>query len=276
VDTTDYNDRDPTLFFEKLSEYSFKGIRNRGVHGCGRDSSVPTIDVNEFIHDANHEWVFSAPSNRATGNTTNRGQRYPDAPEWKVRDIVKVLLRRTQSKARPKVFKGNKEAKVCDANGTAESIREWAEAAKLDARQKRAFEAITASFLLTFHEFEQDDYNDATLDADTIKRARDGKATLIYLKGGNGTQLIILLHGPGGSGKSTVINLVLAYCREFCDILGHPFTIRTIVVTALSGVAATLIHGETTHSGMAVNHKKVPSDMIEAWADTRLVIIDEC
>ena len=64
----------------------------------------------------------------------------------------------------------------------------------------------------------------------------------------NSNQLILFLHGPGGSGKSTIIDLVLAYAEEYCKMYeDFAFTSRTIVITALSGVAATLILGETTH-----------------------------
>jgi hypothetical protein len=57
-------------------------------------------------------------------------------------------------------------------------------------------------------------------------------------------------------------------------IFWDPFTIRTIVVTAMSGVAATLIHGETAH--ISINRSRVTPEMIEELSDTRLVIIDEC
>ena len=73
-----------------------------------------------------------------------------------------------------------------------------------------------------------------------------------------------------------MISLVKAYSKEFCELLGHPFTLRTIVVTAMTGVAATLLHGETTHMSMGLNRSSVTADMIEAWSDTRLVIVDEC
>ena len=64
-------------------------------------------------------------------------------------------------------------------------------------------------------------------------------------------QLILFLHGPGGSGKSTVIDLVLAYAEEFCKMYkNNSFTSRTIVITALSGVAATLILGKTTNCSL--------------------------
>jgi PIF1-like helicase len=87
----------------------------------------------------------------------------------------------------------------------------------------------------------------------------------------------MMLHGMGGSGKSTVIALVMAYAQEYCKILRHPFTIRTtIVVTALSGVAATLIHGGTTHVAMGLNKESITLEMIEGWEDTRLVLVDEC
>jgi PIF1-like helicase len=98
----------------------------------------------------------------------------------------------------------------------------------------------------------------------------------LFLKGGKNPQLIMLLHGPGGSGKSRVITLVIAYAQEFCNLLSHPFTIRTIVVTAMSGVAATLIHGKTTHMSMGLNRQSPNDAMIKSWSDTRLVIIDEC
>jgi PIF1-like helicase len=80
----------------------------------------------------------------------------------------------------------------------------------------------------------------------------------------------------GGSGKTTVICLVICYARKFCDHLGHPFTIQTIVTTAFSGVAATLIFGETIHSSMGLMRQHLKQDMIDAWSDARLVIIDEC
>ena len=79
-------------------------------------------------------------------------------------------------------------------------------------------------------------------------------------------QLILFLHGPGGSGKSTVIDLVLAYAKEYCKMYkNNSFTSQTIVITALSGVAATLILGETTHSALYLNNKQITPEQIELW-----------
>jgi hypothetical protein len=97
-----------------------------------------------------------------------------------------------------------------------------------------------------------------------------------FFKGGKTPQLIMLLHGPGGSGRSRVISCIIAYAEEYCRLLGHPFTIRTIVITAMSGVAATLIHGKTTHMSMGLSRKLPTEEMIQSWSDTRLLIVDEC
>ena len=69
-------------------------------------------------------------------------------------------------------------------------------------------------------------------------------------------QLIYLLNGPAGCGKTTVVDLLIEYARAFCDNLhDFKFTSNTIVVTAMSGVAATLLMGETTHSALYLNKK---------------------
>ena len=95
------------------------------------------------------------------------------------------------------------------------------------------------------------------------------------LKGqGDEEQLICLLHGPGGSGKSTVINMVIAYAKSYCESIQHDFTNRTIVVTAMSGVAATLLHGETTHMCIGMN-RTISKEDIRDFSDARLIIIDE-
>ena len=90
-------------------------------------------------------------------------------------------------------------------------------------------------------------------------------------------QLICLLHGPGGSGKTTVIDLVMEYAREYCSFMdNYTFSSRTIVVTAMTGVAATLLMGETVHSAVYLNQKKnIQPEQVEVWEDTRLLIIDE-
>jgi ribose 1,5-bisphosphokinase PhnN len=70
--------------------------------------------------------------------------------------------------------------------------------------------------------------------------------------------LLCFLHGPGGCGKSTVIDLVIEYAREYCGYFSnYEFTKRTIVVTAMTGVAATILLGETTHSALYLNQKKI-------------------
>ena len=90
-------------------------------------------------------------------------------------------------------------------------------------------------------------------------------------------QLIGCLHGPSGCGKSKVIELVMEYAREYCSFLPHvTFTARTIVVTAMTGVAATIIKGETTHGALCLNQQKeLEPEQIELWEDTKLLIIDE-
>ena len=90
-------------------------------------------------------------------------------------------------------------------------------------------------------------------------------------------QLICCLHGPAGSGKSTVIELVLLYEQEYCSYLPNVmFYHSTIVVTTMTGVAATLICGETTHGALFLNQKhEIEPEQIELWVDTHLLIIDE-
>ena len=69
----------------------------------------------------------------------------------------------------------------------------------------------------------------------------------------------------------------MKYAEEFCSYLNNfEFTSRTIHVTAMTGVAATILLGETTHSAVYLNQRRpIEADQIEIWAETRLLIIDE-
>ncbi len=137
-----------------------------------------------------------------------------------MKHINYVLLKKTQ-KSHQNVWKG-KDIEVSDATGTISSIREWSKAGfGTDKKQQRAFESIIASFILTFYDV--DDKEDATREEHV--RFRRSMTALLKLKGRvNDEQLVCLLHGPGGSGKSTVINMVKAYAKSYCDLLGHEFT----------------------------------------------------
>ena len=88
---------------------------------------------------------------------------------------------------------------------------------------------------------------------------------------------VCFLHGPGGSGKSAVLELLLNYAREYCQHVGEIFTENTIVVTACSGVAATLVKGRTVHSAVHLNKEIEGIKRLEKqkWLHTRLLIVDE-
>lgn len=90
-------------------------------------------------------------------------------------------------------------------------------------------------------------------------------------------QLICFLHGPGGSGKSTIISLLQCYSKEYHILLENESYNRSIVITAMTGVAATIIGGETSHSALCLNQIKtrVDHDKVELWTNTKLVVIDE-
>jgi hypothetical protein len=173
-----------------------------------------------------------------------------------------------------------------DANGSIASITAWANCAfynpehgQIDKDQKRAFEVIISSFLLTY--LEEADQNLETFGPTLHRSYRsqhlEWKQKLVMLRGiGNKSQLISFLSGPGGSGKSHVVSTVLKYAKAFTKLLQSPFTKRTIVVTAMTGVAATSIRGETIHSAASLfSEKEVTVEQIKEWSDTRLLILDE-
>lgn len=188
-------------------------------------------------------------------------------------------------------------------NGTAKSIDAWADIAfrdkhgRVDKEQKRAFEVIVSKFVLTyFDEVKQKEKLKDELYAkfgvtndseqpqkkrrvgtrnvdDTVYAAEQLK--LERLSGTREEQLIMFLTGAGGSGKSRVISQVMSYGHGFCKRLGVVFNKRTIVVTALTGVAATMIDGETVDSACHLLKKSIGPTHVNEWKDARLVIVDE-
>ena len=85
--------------------------------------------------------------------------------------------------------------------------------------------------------------------------------------------LICFMHGPGGSGKSAVIDLLISYAREYTHHLEQVFDSNTIVISAMSGVAATLIGGKTIHSAVHLNKSiiNVPRSALEDSKSTRML-----
>ena len=194
-------------------------------------------------------------------------------------DLVTVLLhwRTRRSRTFEEIMKRKEIVQVLDPNESVKSIIDWARKARLDREQRRAFEIIISTFILTF-------YNDAQIGETRVMGNRHAfiveKKRLQILaetcrRGSD--QLICFLHGPGGSGKTTVIDLVMKYASEYCSYLDNfEFSSRTILVTAMTGVAATILMGETTHAAVYLNQKKpIEADQVELWSGTRLLIIDE-
>ena len=176
-------------------------------------------------------------------------------------DIVSVLLTKTnqQQKNIMQIVKHAAAIQLCDANGSAKSIIKWGCKCNSDNHQRHAFKVIMASFVLTyFKDAAKNDEEMTTCDNQSqTKFVRERKLLCQLSKLSNDTErLICCLHGPAGSGKSTVIELVLLYAQVYCSYLPNVIFCRnTIVVTAMTGVAATLICGETMHGALFLNQK---------------------
>jgi flagellar biosynthesis GTPase FlhF len=273
TDTDEVETTDPKTIPQ---EFLLSNIRDRGRFQCGYKLISPmltaraqTSENTQFIqssYDTLQEVTLTEDSNISTAY--RRQSVTKD-------DIVKVLLERTSRRRRQHLNSQTRAptSNTLEANGSAESIFDWSLNANIDDNQRRAFEIFAASFVLTYYygasihnrtRYKQYSEELKRLELIVSKTTRKSK------------QLICLLHGPAGCGKTTIIDLLIEYAREYCNYLSdYAFTTNTIVVTAMSGVAATLLMGETTHSALQLNKKDIDCETVEKWQDTRLVIIDE-
>ena len=150
--------------------------------------------------------------------------------------------------------------------GTLDNIRSYAENSfGGDNDQEFAFILTSSAFVMSLHErcFRKEK-----------KRKRDKIHEEILKLHNRKHQFIAFLSGAGGTGKSKVIHTVKEYCKKLCDNLNVEFNQRTIVVTALTGVAAVSINGETTSKACGLNSKNEVS-FDEEWENTIMIIVDE-
>ena len=268
-------DNDPEFLNETLRNFDFKHMRDKGKNNCGCANDLEMSKLEEDVSD----FVEFHTDNNTSSASNAKTDKYPEGRQTHtIQDIVKLHLRKAVPKTKRNVFEG-KHIDVHDATGSIKSVREWSKAAfNADRKQQRAFEVLISAFLMTFYEEKPEDATDATREAgDTRSKYRRTRKALQRLRGCREEyNLVCLLHGPGGSGKTTVIDMVKAHAKSYCKMLGHPHTDRTIIVTAMSGVAATLLNGETTHSVLGLNRDTVQNEECHNWIDARLLIVDEC
>mmetsp|Transcript_45114 Transcript_45114/g.109778 ORF Transcript_45114/g.109778 Transcript_45114/m.109778 type:complete len:571 (+) Transcript_45114:3498-5210(+) len=158
-----------------------------------------------------------------------------------------------------------------------------------DEEQKRAFESIVCAFLLEVHRRSNETTSTNPTDQPATNRRRvnetNGLSRVdqirydkiirdlenVNKKG----QYIVLLHGPGGTGKSHVIKHVITYAQKAMENMNVVFNKRTIVVTAITGSAAVSIRGETTCGAACLKSRKIKTSVIEDYANTYMFICDE-
>jgi hypothetical protein len=254
-------------------------IRKRGRFNCGYEN-LPSVNLNSsddvpFVEHTLQE--INLLPNIANIDIDNRNE------DPSQQTIVRIMLTKTSKELHSfQELNGSSEQKeVMQPSGSTESIIDWAEKSGLDAYQRRAFEIITGTFVLSFYETANFS-NTSMLGYSTRSIFNNEKCRLEELVGiqkrQRDKQLILFLHGPAGSGKTAVIDLVVTYSTSYCKFLWEGFSNneQVIVITAMTGVAATLIRGQTTHSALFLNQiKDINAEQIELWFSTRMLIIDE-
>jgi hypothetical protein len=260
------------------SEFETSLLRRKGVWNCGYSALAK---MNFFPSDRTAIWEGSAsiilpmPMDNPQRNET--GCQAPPSQK----EIGTILLQKTSRRAIAfsEITHNIQAVNVLEANGSVSSILDWAINAKLDQGQQRAFEIFVATFVLTFFgkNTAQLQVPGESLMSENLEKERSKLEQLTEQEKRKSEQLICLLHGPGGSGKTAVIDLLIAYAREYCSYMeDFQFTSRTIVISAMSGVAATLIMGETTHGALHLNQtRQFTREQIDCWKDTRLLLVDE-
>ena len=175
---------------------------------------------------------ISIPQDSSTNENNNDSSTESLFETVQKSDIVSVLLTKTnrQHKNIMQIAKQAAAIQLCDANESAKSIIEWGCKCNLDNHQRCTFEVITASFVLTYFKDAAKNNEEMTThdNQSQTKFVRERNLLCQLAELSNDTeQLICCLHGPAGSGKSTVIELVIALCKRVlflptqCNILSQ-------------------------------------------------------
>lgn len=250
--------------------YSCTTLRGDGRLRCGF-LDLPNFSSTHLSVPDNFVIHSNTPAEVSPEDTLAMIRQQPSAE-----DIVTILLAHVgrHQLSFSKITGQPDIISVFEPNGSAKSIINWAEKSGLDIEQQRAFEVMTSSFVLSYY-----DSSTPCMDSPAVYHLERKKLRILaHNDKRKSNQLICFLHGPGGSGKTAVINLLMLYARTFCSYLWTDFQQqeRVIVITALTGVAATLLQGETTHSALFLNQKKdITREQIQLWNHTKMIIIDE-
>ena len=150
---------------------------------------------------------------------------------------------------------------------------------QLDMKQYIAYEIICCSFLLQLILEGGDggtrigNFLNATLNCPNTT-LRDELIKKLKARGGE-EQLIMLLSGAAGCGKSTSLQLAQQYCHKFCMAVAVAFNDITFYFTSTTGSSAALFGGMTIHSAAHLNKTRLCDALREEWKDVRILIIDE-
>jgi len=260
-------------------EISFRKILRRGRERMPKDDEICEHEFISVEERGGHspDFIISNDDPDVTMNGNDSGEQESNAPPESPRKRAIHRLHAVRRNTTKKVPTKKRPITVMVANGTAESVVDWAEKTGLDLRQRKAFVTILCRFLLTFYTSVSNPASDPLSRGAQVQYNRERKRLNDVIKLGTGEelkQLIMFMHGPGGSGKSAVIDLVTCYAEDFCKEVDYPFTENTIVKTAVSGVAATLIGGRTVHSKCAL-FRKLSGEDLAVFKEARLLVVDE-
>ena len=93
---------------------------------------------------------------------------------------------------------------------------------------------------------------------------------------GGESQLVMFLSGMGGTGKSEVIKSFTYFAEKVSACFGWEFNDNTVVISALTGSAATeLDKGMTLHKAVGLNKKQITDEDRLKWKGTKMLVIDE-
>lgn len=283
---------------EEHTTFTLKHIRDEGSNDCGIGDAVrPKFDASPF-----DPFLEAAAEPKERRRKKQKTDHFPD--EAVPLPSNQFLLEVKCSSVLRNIDIGDVDKRTqlenVNATGSIPSILAWSKIAfrdessgEDDVDQQQAFQSIISDFVLTYlpkNYSREDNVQYSGENGNRSDRAEmlKWKRDLYRMRGLNSLKnkdnLIMFMTGAGGSGKSHVINNVLAYASKYCSTIKQPFDKRTIVVTAMTGVAATSILGETAHSALCLNisggvqaklHNGKGHEIIQQWKNARLVIIDE-